>query len=306
MRVFLMGGTGLVGGRLIPKLKELGHEVVLLTRRPEQAKDTFGSQCEVVSGNPKEAGAWMEAVDGCDAVINLTGEGVFNKRWTAAFKQELYDSRIISTRHAVQALERKPQSDAGTPKILVNASAIGYYGAHGDEILDESSPPGDDFLAKLCIDWEKAALAAQEKGIRVAIVRVGVVLDKGGALQKMILPFKMFVGGPVGSGKQYVSWIHYADLVSIFLLSLENNDATGPLNGTAPNPITNKELSTAIGKTLCRPSFLPAPSFGLRLALGQVAEVVTTGQRVLPKRAQELAYPFQFTDIETALKDILG
>jgi uncharacterized protein (TIGR01777 family) len=217
----------------------------------------------------------------------------------------MYDSRIKSTTNAVQALSRPTGKGGG--RVLVNASAIGYYGIHGDEELDEKSPPGDDFMARLCVDWEKAALAAQQQGVRVAVVRVGVVLDReGGALKQMLTPFKMFMGGPVGTGKQYVSWIHHADLVGIFLLALDNAAASGPLNGTAPSPVTNKEFSQALGKSLHRPSFLPTPRFGVRLLLGEVAMLVTTGQRVLPRRALELGYKFQFTDVEAALRDLFA
>jgi uncharacterized protein (TIGR01777 family) len=307
MRIFLMGGTGLVGSRLIRRLLDRKDDVVLLTRRPDVARQKWVDALKVVEGDPMQAGAWTGAVDDCDAVVNLVGEGIFNRRWRAAFRQLLHDSRVKSTENVVQALGKSPRTAAGQPKTLVNASAIGYYGPHGDEELTEDSPPGDDFLARLCVDWEKAARGAEAHGVRLVIVRVGVVLDRaGGALRQMITPFKFFVGGPVGFGRQYVSWIHHADLVGLILLALDRAEASGPLNGTAPNAVTNKHFSKALGRALGRPSFLPTPKFLLRLMLGRVASVVTTGQRVLPRRALALGYPFQFPEIDGAMKDAVS
>ena len=207
----------------------------------------------------------------------------------------------------MQGLARQARTPSGEPKVLINASAIGYYGPHGDELLDENSPPGVDFLAEACVDWEKAARAAEGHGIRVAVVRVGVVLDKeGGVLGQMLTPFKLGVGGPIGRGRQWVSWIHYADLIGLLLLALDNAAARGPLNGTVPNPVTNREFSNALGRALHRPAFLPTPAFALRVALGQVAMLATTGQRVVPRQAQALGYAFRFPTIDAALTDILA
>lgn len=274
MKVFVTGGTGLVGGRLIPKLIARGHSVAALTRRPVAARERFGESCKLVEGDPMQAGVWTDAVADCDAVIHLAGENIFAQRWSDTFKALLRDSRLKSTATIVQALTKNPTTAAGSPKVLVNASAIGYYGPHGDEELDEDSPAGSDFLAQLCVDWEKAALAARDGGVRVALVRIGVVLDKaGGALAKMLTPFKLGVGGPVGSGKQWMSWIHNDDLCDLFVFAAENNAAAGPLNGTAPEPVTNKDFGKALGRALGRPSFMPTPAFALRLMLGEVAEV---------------------------------
>lgn len=306
MRVFVAGGTGLVGTRLVKRLQEGGHQVVVLTRRPEVAKQKWGDAVTIVAGNPTEKGDWMDRAAECDAAVNLTGEGIFNRRWNNEFKEILRSSRVKSTENVSEALARNPRTADGQPKTLVNASAIGYYGPHGDEEVTEASPPGNDMLSKLCTDWERAAASAVEKGIRVVLLRVGVVLDReGGALKQMILPFKMFVGGKVGSGKQYVSWIHHEDLVGMIVLALENRQAAGPMNGTAPNPVTNLEMARAIGRSLGRPSFMPTPAFGIRLMLGEVADVVTTGQRVLPRKAQEWGYQFKFTDLDSALRDVL-
>jgi uncharacterized protein (TIGR01777 family) len=307
VRIFVTGGTGLVGHRLVRQFVQRGDAVVALTRRPEAARERLGSGVTIASGDPMQPGAWLDAMAECDAVVHLAGENVFARRWTAAFKELLRASRIQSTENVVQGLARQPRTASGEPKVLVNASAIGYYGPHGDEILDESSPPGDDFLAGACVDWEKAARAAEPHGVRVVVVRVGLVLDKeGGALKQMLTPFKLGVGGPVGRGRQWVSWIHHADLVGLLLLALDNAAARGPINGTAPNPVTNRDYSKALGRALHRPAFLPTPGFALRLALGQVARLATTGQRVLPRQAQALGYTFRFPTIDAALADILA
>lgn len=305
MRVFVTGGTGLVGKRLVKALSTRGDVPVVLSRRASAAKELFGTGIEVVEGDPMQPGSWMETVASCDGVIHLAGENVFARRWNTAFKQMLVDSRVLSTLNVVQALSRNPRRADGSPKVLVNASAIGWYGPHGDEELDENSPPANDFLAKLCVEWEKQARDAEKHGVRVSMVRVGVVLDReGGALTKMLTPFKMFVGGPVGSGKQYMSWIHHADLVGLFLLGLDNANAIGPMNGTAPNPVTNKVFSKALGKELHRPSFLKTPRIMLRLGLGEVADVVAAGQRVIPKKPLALGYSYRFATIDAALADL--
>ena len=306
MRVFVTGGTGLVGTRLVRKLRERQDQVVLLTRRPGSARERFGNEVEVVEGDPMQAGPWMDAVASCDAIINLAGENIFNKRWKAGFLALLRDSRLRATEHVVEALARNPRRASGEPKVLVNASAIGYYGPHGDEEITEETAPGSDFLAALCVDWEKAAEAARQHGVRVALVRIGVVLDReGGALAKLLTPFKLFAGGPVGSGRQWMSWIHHADMVGLFLLGLDNPAASGPLNGTAPNPVPNKQFGKALGRALHRPAFLPTPRFMLRLVLGKVADVIATGQRVLPARPLALGYRYQFPNLDEALADIL-
>ena len=233
MRVFLMGGTGLVGSRLINRLCQRKDEVVLLTRRPDVARARW-TGCTVIEGNPMQTGPWMKAVDTCDAIVNLVGEGIFSRRWNAEFITLLRTSRVQSTENAVKALAVKPRTAQGQPKVLVNASAIGFYGPHGDEPLTEDSPAGNDLMAEICVAWEIAAKGAEAFGIRTTRIRIGVVLDKeGGALKQMMLPFKMFVGGPVGfTGSQYMSWIHHEDLVALLLLALDNPACQGVLNGT--------------------------------------------------------------------------
>lgn len=305
MRVFVAGGSGLVGSRLKKRLRDRGDEVVILTRRPEALAKEVG--VVTVAGNPTERGPWMESIKSCDALVNLVGEGIFNKRWSPEFKEKLVSSRVQSTKNVAEALQASPKKVDGSPKVLVNASAIGYYGVHGDEELTEASAAGNDFMSQICGQWEQATKGAVAAGVRVVVLRIGVVLDKnGGALAKMLTPFKMFVGGPVGNGKQFVSWIHHDDLVGQILFAIDRADVSGPLNGTAPKPVTNGEFSKALGAVLGRPSFMPTPAFMLHLMLGEVAGVITTGQRVLPKASLDAGYRFRFSDIQSALSEILA
>jgi len=306
MRVFVTGGTGLVGSRLIRALVKRGDAVIALTRRPETARTLFGEGITIVGGDPTATGDWVGATADCDAITHLAGENVFAHRWSETFRNLLRTSRVHSTENVVKALAQHPRTSTGQPKVLVNASAIGFYGPREDEELDEGAPTGDDFLARLCVDWEKAARRAEMHGTRVAVVRVGVVLDKeGGALKAMVMPFKMGVGGRTGSGKQWISWIHHADMTNILLLALDNAVATGPINATSPNPVPNRAFAKALGRALHRPAFIPTPGFALRVMLGQVSQLLTTGQRVLPRRAQALGYTFRFPTIDAALADIL-
>ncbi len=307
MKILITGGTGLVGTRLIKRLLDRGDRPVLLTRHPEKVIARWATAVQAVAGNPAESGPWIDEVASCDAVVNLVGEGIFNRRWSAEFKEVMRSSRIVSTQNVVTAMSKHPKRADGTPKSLISASAIGIYGPHETAEFDENSPAGNDFLAQLCIDWEKAAQGAALHGIRTVMLRVGVVLDpEGGALGKMLTPFKMFVGGPISSGAQIMSWIHHDDLVGLILFALDRDKVVGPLNGTAPNPVSNKVFSQALGKVLGRPSFMPTPAFALNLLLGEVADVITKGQRVLPKKALEHGYVFKFTEVEAALRDLLA
>jgi uncharacterized protein (TIGR01777 family) len=305
MRVFVTGATGLIGVRLVRALRQRGDAVIVLSRRGD-AWRRVGPDVEVVVGDPMAAGPWQVPLAACDAVVNLVGAGIFDRRWNAEYKALLRDSRLRSTENVVAALAKQPVRADGSPKVLVSGSAIGYYGVHGDEELDESSPQGDDFMARVCCEWEAAARAVEPVGVRVALIRTGVVLDRrGGALKALWTPFKLGAGGPVGSGRQYMSWIHHFDEVGILLLALDNAEASGPLNATAPRPVSNKEFGKAFGRALGRPAFLPTPAFGLRLLLGEAAGVVTTGQRVLPRRAEVLGYQFRYPDVDAALRQIV-
>lgn len=303
MRIFLTGATGLIGVPLVERLRERGDTAVVLTRSAAAARPKFGQGVELVEGNPLEAGPWMKAVDGCQGVINLVGEPVFARRWNAAQKQRLRDSRVKSTQHVVQAIGQAQQQ----PGVLVSASAIGFYGNVPEGDVTERSPRGHDVLADLCVDWEQAALAAEPLGVRVAIVRVGVVLAKeGGALKTMALPFKLGLGGPVGRGRQWVSWIHLEDMVGIFLAALDNPAARGPINGVGPAPLRNKEFSQSLARALHRPCLFPVPPPALRLLLGEVSMVVSGGQRVLPQAAQSLGYAFRYPTCDAAMQALFG
>ncbi|HVS35183.1 MAG TPA: TIGR01777 family oxidoreductase [Gemmataceae bacterium] len=307
MQVFVTGGTGQIGSRLVLRLMARGDTPVVLSRRPAVAKAMFGPGCKVVEGDPMQPGPWQDAAAECDAVVNLAGENQFARRWNAAFKTLVVDSRIQATQNVVAALARKPCRADGRPKTLVSGSAIGFYGSHSDEELTEDSPPGSDFLADLCVQWEKAAREVERSGVRCALMRTGIVLDRrGGALAKLLTPFSLGVGGPVAGGRQWMSWIHHEDMTGLLLRALDDGAAAGPINGTAPNPVTNGDFSRALGKALHRWAFMPLPGFVLRLRFGEVACVVTTGQRVLPKRALALGYSFQYPQIDAALAEIVA
>jgi uncharacterized protein (TIGR01777 family) len=307
MKIFVMGGTGLIGSALVGRLTSRGDDVVLLTRRPAHAQERWGNQCTIVEGDPMKAGPWMQVVNDCEAVVNLVGESIFLRRWNDEFKKLLRDSRISSTQNVVQALAQSPKTPAGNPKVLVNGSAIGYYGPCGDEELTEETLAGSDMLAQLAFEWELVTNPAEAAEVRVVRIRTGVVLDKnGGALPQMLTPFKLGLGGPIGSGKHWFSWIHIDDEVGIILLALDHPGAIGPINATAPHPVTNKAFSKALGRALHRPAIIPVPPFALKLLLGQVAEILTTGQRVIPAKALSLGYQFKFPEIDPALSDLLN
>ena len=298
MRVFVTGATGLVGRALVPALAARGDEVLALSRRP--APEGLPPRVRAVQGDPARPGAWQEALATCDACVNLAGEPVAGGRWTEARKRAIRESRIEATRNVAAVVA------ARGPRVLVSGSAIGYYGSRGDEALDESSRPGDDFLGRTCVEWEAAADAASPRA-RVVKVRTGIVLAReGGALPKLVLPFRMLAGGPVGDGSFWQSWIHLADEVGLLLLALDDARAEGPLDATAPGPVRNRELARAIGRVLRRPSLLPTPPLALRVALGEMADVVLASQRVLPAKALALGYRFRFPTIEPALRDLLA
>jgi uncharacterized protein (TIGR01777 family) len=298
MKIFLTGGTGFVGKGLTKELVQSGHEVTLLTRSLRR----FGSKPPAVSlieGDPTQKGEWQDSVGGHDIIINLAGASIF-ARWTKERKQNLRESRILTTRNIVDALA------GGTTKTFFSTSAIGYYGFHEDEELTEASLPGDDFLAQLALDWEKEALRAQGLGIRVVLTRFGIVLgEDGGALGQMVPMFKKYIGGPLGSGKQWFSWIHLEDLVQAFLFLVNHPEISGAVNLTAPNPVRNKDLAAALGKILNRPAFMPAPEFILRLVLGEFGSILLKGQKVLPQRLLQSGFRFCYPTIDKALKSIV-
>jgi uncharacterized protein (TIGR01777 family) len=302
MRIFVTGGTGLIGRRLVPRLAQHGEDVVVLTRSPLE-HPFAGIDVSVAEGNPTQPGEWQVSLAACDAVINLAGENLMSARWNDAQKRRIRASRVLATQHVVEAIRR---SD-GRCTTLVNASAIGYYGDRGDERIDESAGPGSDFLADVCATWEAEATAAAEWGARVVCLRTGVVLDPtGGALEELVRLVRRFLGGPVGSGNQWFSWIHYEDLVGIFCSALVDPDMGGPVNGTSPNPVTNRQFVRGLGRVLRRPSALRMPAWVLRCAIGEAADTVLASQRILPGKMMNRGFQFQYGQLEPALEDLLG
>jgi uncharacterized protein (TIGR01777 family) len=300
MKIVVAGGSGFLGQPLTRELVAKGHEVVVLTRGRSQS--TGGMRSVAWSGTPDDTtGTWIAEIDGADAVINLAGAGIADKRWSAARKLELRESRINSTRALVGAM----RSATKRPAVFLSGSAIGFYGPQPDDApaLDESAPPGTDFFSKLGVDWEAEAHAASALGCRVVILRTGVALARdGGALQKLIPPFNFFVGGPIGSGRQVMSWIHRTDWIELVVFLLRRDDAVGVFNGTAPEPATNAEFSAALGKALGRPSWLPVPGFALKMLVGEMAgPALLAGQRIVPKHALALGFTFQYPDIQSAI-----
>jgi uncharacterized protein (TIGR01777 family) len=295
MNILITGGTGFIGGALTRELRKEGHSVIITTRKKTTAK-------QKLTWNPP-ALIPPDTVSIIDAVINLAGESIASGRWTKEKKDRILSSRISTTRVLAESI----QNADVRPKVLISASAIGYYGPHGDEYVTEDTPPATDFLAEVCKDWEAEALKAEKLGMRVVLVRIGGVLESdGGALPQMTIPFKFFLGGPIGNGKQWFSWIHRDDVVGIAKYALENNSIAGPVNATAPNPVTNREFSSALGKTLKRPSWLSVPELVVKTTLGELGAVLLTGQRVLPEKALKAGYTFKYSEVNEALRAIFG
>jgi uncharacterized protein (TIGR01777 family) len=295
----MTGGTGFVGTYLSRELAGQGHEVTILTRRA-QPPAPAAPAISYLTGNPTQEGPWMGVVPEHDWIINLAGASIFS-RWSAGHKQEIIDSRIRTTQNLVIAL-----AEGDRRQLFCSTSAVGYYGPRGDEVLTEDSPQDSYFLAKLAEDWEAEALKAQELGIRVVITRFGIVLGRvGGALGQMTPMFRRFLGGVLGSGQQWFSWIHQADHARAFSFIQAHPEIHGPVNFTAPKPVRNWELTRALGRVLHRPTILPAPAFMMRLVLGEMAEALLTGQRVIPKKLMEAGFRFNFPTVEEALVDLL-
>jgi uncharacterized protein (TIGR01777 family) len=302
-KVLITGGTGFVGRRLVERLLDRGDHVTVLTRDAAKARHHFPERVRCAAWDASKPGAWTEEVAVVDAVVNLAGEPVA-QRWSEDAKARIRKSRIDATTALVEAIGAAKHR----PGVLVCASAIGIYGARRpDEELDETSDVGQGFLAELAKGWEDAARGAEAHGVRTVEIRIGVVLGEGGgALDKMIIPFKLFAGGPVGDGKQIVSWVSREDVVGMILLALDDARVTGPINAVSPNPATAKEMADAIGVVLGRPSWLKTPAFAVELAMGEAASIITTGQRVFPRKAVELGYEFQQARLVPALESILG
>jgi hypothetical protein len=303
MRVTITGATGTIGQALTRELRERGDEVTALSRDASRASAALGLEAQEWR-NPKGEQPPLDSLHGRDGVVNLIGETIA-RRWSDVVKREIRDSRILSTRNLVHALRDVPEGER--PGVLVSQSATGRYGAHGDERLDESAPAAADFLAQVTADWEAEAEKARELGLRVVLTRTGVVLsESGGALEKMLPFFKLGIGGPVAGGRQYVPWVHLDDVVGAIGFALDQESASGPINVTAPQPVTNKELSRTLGRVLRRPAFAPVPSLAVKTLYGEMAELVTTGVRAVPARLEELGYTFRRPSLEDALRDATG
>jgi uncharacterized protein len=300
MRIVIAGGSGFLGRALGDALARDGHEVVSLSRRAAASS----ARPRVVSWTPDgTAGPWKSEIDGADAVVNLAGESIAARRWTGAQKRRILDSRVLATRSLVTAINRATTP----PGVLVSGSAVGYYGSLGDELASEDRPAGSDFLARVCTQWEAEARATEAR-TRLACIRTGLVLDRhGGALPKMLPPFWFGMGGPVGSGRQYWPWIHRSDWISLVRWTIVSSPASGPLNASAPGPVTNADFARALGRALHRPAFMPAPAFAMKPAFGEMADaLLLSGQRAVPTRAEQLGFTFRYPQLDDALRAIFS
>lgn len=305
MQVIITGGTGLIGKALYTELVADGHDVTVLSRNPDNTRSKMPAEAKVVQWDGKTANGWDHLADGADAIINLAGAGIADKRWSASRKEVIYQSRIDVGKAVVEAVTAANKK----PSVVMQASAVGYYGTDNDDtILTESSGPGSDYLAQVCFDWEASTAALDQMSIRRPVLRTGIVLsNKGGAWPKIKLPF-MFViaGGPLGSGKQWYPWIHITDQVRAMKFILENPEANGVFNLSAPNPLTNKELAKVTGRVMGRPSFFPTPGFGMKIALGEMATIVLDGQRAVPHKLQQMGFTFKYPTAEAAVRNLTG
>ena len=305
MKVAITGATGFVGSRLVQRLHGKGHKVVVLARNTAFAQKVFPSEAfpnlEIVAYTPNASGSWQSVIASCDGVVNLAGEPIAEGRWTPERKQEILNSRKLGTQKIVETIANANPK----PTVLVNASAIGYYGTSESATFDETSLSGNDFLAQVCQAWETEARKVKDAGVRLVILRLGIVLGNGGALGKMIPPFKLFAGGPIGSGRQWFSWIHVDDLVNLILQALTKPKIEGVYNATAPNPVRMADLSQTLGRVMNRPSWLPVPAFAIEALLGDGAIVVLEGQQVLPKRTEETGFEYKYPNLQSALTQIL-
>ena len=302
MNVVVIGGTGFIGRALCLSLSRKGHRVTVLTRKGRTASRLFDSSVTTVEWNGHDPGVWEETLEGTDAVINLAGAPIADARWTDARKRLLTDSRVHLTRRLVEAISHR----AAKPSVLISASGIGYYGPSDDRVLNEAAPRGQGFLADLSVAWEEEARRAAEFGTRVVLLRSGMVLERdGGALPKMLLPFRLYVGGPVMPGTQWVSWIHRRDHVGLIEWALTTPSVSGPINAVAPEPERMQAFCATLGRVLRRPSWIPVPETVLSVALGELGTVLTTGQRISPHKALASGYVFQYPALEPALRSLL-
>jgi uncharacterized protein (TIGR01777 family) len=298
MNILITGGTGFVGNELRTMLLKEGHNLVIVTRSPKKYENENAKNQRFISWEDD----LVSEMEKMDAVINLAGENIFGQRWTEEVKKRIMDSRVQTTERLVEAMKNAENR----PEVFVSASASGYYGNRGDDILTESEPESDDFLARVCVEWEKASHKAEDLGIRVVNPRIGIVLEKGGgALEKMVPAFQFFVGGPIGNGEQYMSWVHRTDLCKAIIFPINNKEINGPYNVNSPNPVTMNEFSETLGNIMNRPSVFRVPRFALDIILGEAAKPVTDSIRMQPKELQVAGFDFRFEDLEEALSDIL-
>ena len=301
MKVFVTGGTGLVGRAVVPLLLDRGDEVLCLTRDPATARANLPEAVEILGGDPTLPGDWQDRLATCDGVVNLAGAPIADGLWTSGRKRRIRRSRLTTTGNITAALAACDHA-----VVLVSASAVGYYGNRGEEALGENSEPGEGFLARLALEWEHSALKAAKENVRVVPIRVGVVLaSDGGALAKMLPAFRLGLGGPLGSGRQYFPWIHIRDLARIILFALDKDRVKGPVNAAVPDPPRQKEFAAAVGRALGKPAFLPVPGWGLRTGLGELADVILSSQRVVPNVLRAEGFKFEFGELDKALADLL-
>ncbi|GMQ78517.1 MAG: TIGR01777 family oxidoreductase [Anaerolineae bacterium] len=307
MQIVITGGTGTIGRALTALLTSEGHDVVILSRNPKAHLNMEADGVAIKKWQVESLVGWGPLIDGADVVVNFAGENLagdkfFPDRWNDTKKQRISESRIAAGQAVNQAIKKAQKK----PAVLIQASAIGYYGPRGDEVVTETSEPGQDFLSNICVEWESTTAPVEELGVRRVIIRTGLILTTdSGPLAKLLVPFKLFAGGPFGSGKQWWSWIHLEDVVKAVRFLMENKSASGPINLTAPNPTTNREFSKELGRVMFRPSFVPLPAFVMKLAIGDAATLVLDGQRVIPQRLQQLGFSFSYPDLNLALRDLL-
>lgn len=303
MRVIITGGSGLIGRSLAAKLINDKHDVIILSRSPQRAKG-IPAGVKVEKWDAVTSAGWGHLADGADAIVNLAGAGIADARWSAKRKELIGESRMLAGRAVVEAVEAAENK----PKVVIQASAVGYYGgSDSDTILTEESSPGSDYLAQICFEWERSTKAVEAMGVRLAIIRTGIVLsNSGGAWPKIKLPFTFFAGGPLGSGNQWYPWIHIADQVRAIEFLINNESVSGVFNLTAPVPVTNKAMAQTIGGVMGRPAFMPAPGFAMKAALGEMATILLDGQRAIPERLTQLGFTFHYPEIEEAVRNLTG
>jgi uncharacterized protein (TIGR01777 family) len=307
-RFLIIAGTGMLGRSLSVDLMADGHEVTILSRTPSKYRHSFPNDIHIRKWDAASTDGWLDAVDGVDVIVNFAGENIAGEnfipdRWTGHKKRRVLESRLLSGQAVVEAVSAVVRK----PRLLVQASAVGYYGPRGDELISESEGPGDDFLASVCVAWEAATDPVEKLGVRRIILRTGLVQTlEGGPLPRLVLPFKLFAGGWFGSGRQWWPWIHAADVIRATRYLIDHGSASGPFNLTAPNPLTAKEFSRALGRAMGRPAYLPLPGFAMRLFLGEVATIILDGQRAVPQELENLGFEFTYPEAESALREILG